>query len=169
MAPGKTRITMMLDNDVLKTYREQAEQIGKGYQTLINDTLRAQAGLKTIPSIPSIAASALETLSVRRIAERALVGVADQKWIADASVQSMVGRGIDSMSQEDLTKLAGRAASVDYKLMPAGFDADEVMKQISAIDSQLQAVKKAVEPLAEMRRAFEPLEEIRNASKLWSG
>jgi uncharacterized protein (DUF4415 family) len=37
---GKTRITIMLDNDVLTTYRSKADKEGLGYQTLINQTLR---------------------------------------------------------------------------------------------------------------------------------
>ncbi len=40
-APGKTRITIRLDDDILDWFREQVEQAGGGnYQTLINDTLR---------------------------------------------------------------------------------------------------------------------------------
>ena len=38
---GKTRITIFLDDDVLAAFRERAEAEGKGYQTLINETLRA--------------------------------------------------------------------------------------------------------------------------------
>ncbi len=37
---GKTRITIMLDNVTLVRFREQAEQQGIGYQTLINLTLK---------------------------------------------------------------------------------------------------------------------------------
>jgi uncharacterized protein (DUF4415 family) len=37
---GKTRITIMLDDDVLEAFRKQAAQRGLGYQTLINDALR---------------------------------------------------------------------------------------------------------------------------------
>ena len=39
-ATGKTRITIMLDDDVLAFFREQAEAQGIGYQTLINADLR---------------------------------------------------------------------------------------------------------------------------------
>ena len=38
---GKTRITIMLDNDVLSSFKARAEDIGLGYQTLINQALRA--------------------------------------------------------------------------------------------------------------------------------
>ena len=38
---GKTRITIMLDDDVLAYVRERAESEGKGYQTPINAQLRA--------------------------------------------------------------------------------------------------------------------------------
>lgn len=37
---GKTRITIYLDNEVLESFREQAEANGVGYQTLINQVLR---------------------------------------------------------------------------------------------------------------------------------
>lgn len=38
---GKTRITIMLDNDVIAAFRSQAEAQGSGYQTAINEALRA--------------------------------------------------------------------------------------------------------------------------------
>ena len=37
---GKTRITIMLDDDVIEHFRSQAEAEGVGYQTLINALLR---------------------------------------------------------------------------------------------------------------------------------
>ena len=43
-AKGKTRITIMLDNDMLMTFRAKADAEGIGYQTLINQTLRGVAG-----------------------------------------------------------------------------------------------------------------------------
>jgi uncharacterized protein (DUF4415 family) len=39
-SPGKTRITIMLDDDVLEHFRARAEAVGSGYQTLINAELR---------------------------------------------------------------------------------------------------------------------------------
>jgi len=39
--PGKTRITIRLDSDILDWFREQADSSGGGnYQTMINLTLR---------------------------------------------------------------------------------------------------------------------------------
>ena len=40
-SPGKTRITIMLDDDVLEYFRGKAEAEGAGYQTMINAALRA--------------------------------------------------------------------------------------------------------------------------------
>ena len=41
-APGKTRITIRLDDDVLAWFRESVNSAGGGnYQTLINDALRS--------------------------------------------------------------------------------------------------------------------------------
>lgn len=42
-SPGKTRITIMLDDDVIEHFRAQAEAEGVGYQTLINTLLRKAA------------------------------------------------------------------------------------------------------------------------------
>jgi hypothetical protein len=42
---AKTRITIMLDNDILEHYRSEAEAAGMGYQTMINAALR-----RAIPS-----------------------------------------------------------------------------------------------------------------------
>jgi uncharacterized protein (DUF4415 family) len=40
-APGKTTITIRLDNEVLDHFRRQVHEMGGGnYQTLINDALR---------------------------------------------------------------------------------------------------------------------------------
>ena len=39
-SPGKTRITIMLDDDVIEFFRAKAEAQGSGYQTMINAALR---------------------------------------------------------------------------------------------------------------------------------
>jgi len=46
---GKTRITLFLDNDVVAAFRERAAQSGKGYQTLINETLRNNLSPESAP------------------------------------------------------------------------------------------------------------------------
>ncbi len=38
--PGKTRITIYLDDSVIEEFRTRAEFAGKGYQTMINDALK---------------------------------------------------------------------------------------------------------------------------------
>ena len=44
VAPGKTRITIRIDDDILQWFRGQAHKAGGGsYQTLINDALRSFA------------------------------------------------------------------------------------------------------------------------------
>lgn len=40
-SPGKTRITIMLDDEIIEAFRVKAEAVGRGYQTLINEALRA--------------------------------------------------------------------------------------------------------------------------------
>ena len=42
-SPGKTRITIMLDDDVIEHFRDRAEAEGIGYETLINALLRKAA------------------------------------------------------------------------------------------------------------------------------
>lgn len=46
---GKTRITIMLDNDVIDAFRSRAEQEGRGYQTAINEALRAAINADAAP------------------------------------------------------------------------------------------------------------------------
>jgi uncharacterized protein (DUF4415 family) len=38
--PGKTRITIFIDDDVLEAFRERGDAAGKGYQTMMNEALR---------------------------------------------------------------------------------------------------------------------------------
>jgi uncharacterized protein (DUF4415 family) len=40
-SPGKTRITIMIDDDIIEAFRAKAEAAGRGYQTLMNEVLRA--------------------------------------------------------------------------------------------------------------------------------
>jgi uncharacterized protein (DUF4415 family) len=41
---GKTRISIYLDDKILEEFRNRADAAGRGYQTLINDALRAHLG-----------------------------------------------------------------------------------------------------------------------------
>lgn len=47
--PGKTRITIYLDDDVLDSFRVRAEVAGRGYQSMINDALRQYLGKSQTP------------------------------------------------------------------------------------------------------------------------
>jgi uncharacterized protein (DUF4415 family) len=42
--PGKTRITIYLDNHVFEAFRERADGAGRGYQTMINEALQEYLG-----------------------------------------------------------------------------------------------------------------------------
>jgi uncharacterized protein (DUF4415 family) len=46
---GKTRITIYVDDAVIKRFKVQAEKTGKGYQTLINEALKSHVGLGEQP------------------------------------------------------------------------------------------------------------------------
>lgn len=60
-SPGKTRITIMLDDDVIEHFRDVAEKNGTGYQTRINAALRsamlseaAEQGTLTLDDIRTV-------------------------------------------------------------------------------------------------------------------
>jgi uncharacterized protein (DUF4415 family) len=46
---GKTRITIYLDDTVIRRFKALSEKTGKGYQTLINEALRDHLGVGARP------------------------------------------------------------------------------------------------------------------------
>jgi hypothetical protein len=46
---GKTRITIYVDTEVLDAFRKSAESEGRGYQTAMNEALRAVAIKEALP------------------------------------------------------------------------------------------------------------------------
>ncbi len=46
---GKTRITIYIDDDVLEEFRNRADALGHGYQTVINNALREYMGKSARP------------------------------------------------------------------------------------------------------------------------
>ena len=46
---GKTRITIYVDDAVIRCFKAQSEKTGKGYQTLINEALKSYVGLSEQP------------------------------------------------------------------------------------------------------------------------
>jgi len=46
---GKTRITIYMDDTIVSRFKAQSETTGKGYQTLINEALKAYLGLAEQP------------------------------------------------------------------------------------------------------------------------
>jgi uncharacterized protein (DUF4415 family) len=46
---GKTRITIYLDDSVLEEFRERADSLGRGYQTMINEALKEYLGKSRQP------------------------------------------------------------------------------------------------------------------------
>jgi uncharacterized protein (DUF4415 family) len=55
---GKTRITIYLDDDILEAFRRRADAAGRGYQTMVNEALRAALGHE---------AQAVDARTLRRI------------------------------------------------------------------------------------------------------
>ena len=55
-SPGKTRITIMLDDDVIEFFLTRAEAAGTGYQTMIHTALKSvvadEAGKVEEPLLP---------------------------------------------------------------------------------------------------------------------
>jgi len=70
-SPGKTRITIMLDDDVIEHFRLVAEEEGAGYQTMINSALRtAMGGTKSNkPSDSPVTASVLRRILREELGE----------------------------------------------------------------------------------------------------
>jgi uncharacterized protein (DUF4415 family) len=46
---GKTRITIYVDDAVIKRFKAESEKTGKGYQTLINEALKSYVGISEQP------------------------------------------------------------------------------------------------------------------------
>ena len=47
--PGKTRITIYIDDVIIERFKEQSEKTGKGYQTLVNEALRSYLAKNQTP------------------------------------------------------------------------------------------------------------------------
>jgi len=69
-SPGKTRITIMLDDDVIEYFRMVAEKQGTGYQTKINAVLRnamqaqeAAPGALTLDDIRAVVREELNAIN----------------------------------------------------------------------------------------------------------
>ena len=52
--PGKTRITIYIDNAVLDEFRARAERASTGYQTMMNEALKAFLGKSEPPVTESV-------------------------------------------------------------------------------------------------------------------
>ncbi len=48
-ATGKTRITIYMDDEIIAQFKARSAQFGMGYQTLINEALKAHLDLVTQP------------------------------------------------------------------------------------------------------------------------
>ena len=46
---GKSRITILIDDDILEEFRERADSAGRGYQTMINEALKEYLGKSQRP------------------------------------------------------------------------------------------------------------------------
>lgn len=51
---GKTRITIHIDNAVLEEFRGRAENAGTGYQTMMNEALKAYLSKVDVPVTESV-------------------------------------------------------------------------------------------------------------------
>ena len=70
--PGKTRISIFIDNDVLDAFRARAEGAGSGYQSMMNQALRqsldAQNQHVTESSLRAILGEVMGGVAPRRVA-----------------------------------------------------------------------------------------------------
>ena len=61
---GKTKVTIMLDNDIIQHFRQLAEKNGRGYQTLINEALRPTLDPDNAPVTANQLKNILQNLAV---------------------------------------------------------------------------------------------------------
>ena len=61
---GKTKVTIMLDNDIIQHFRLMAEKNGRGYQTLINEALRPTLDPDNAPVTANQLKNILQNLAV---------------------------------------------------------------------------------------------------------
>jgi uncharacterized protein (DUF4415 family) len=61
--PGKTRITIYIDDDILDEFRDRSDAAGKGYQTMMNQALREFLGKAQRP---------LDEATLRRVLQEEL-------------------------------------------------------------------------------------------------
>jgi BrnA antitoxin of type II toxin-antitoxin system len=66
-SPGKTRITIMLDDDIIEFFRAHAEMQGCGYQTLINTSLRDAVTLANASNKRRMDEAPLTAATLRKI------------------------------------------------------------------------------------------------------
>jgi hypothetical protein len=67
---GKSRITIMLDEAVIQAAREQADEKGVGYQTLINSLLREALGVTKPAASRGRVLSSGPALAVNKLSRR---------------------------------------------------------------------------------------------------
>ena len=63
---GKTRITIYIDNTVLDEFRTRADQVGTGYQTMMNDALKAYLSQAEAPVTESVLRRVIREEAVRK-------------------------------------------------------------------------------------------------------
>ncbi len=79
-SPGKTRITIRIDDDVLDWFREQAHKAGGGnYQTMMNQALRALMESEAEPLEETLRRVLLEVLPRSKSPKRAAHKAARKK------------------------------------------------------------------------------------------
>ncbi len=69
-AAGKTRITMFLDDAILRHFKALSETTGKGYQTLINEALAGEVGREARPLSASVVRRIVREEITRRAGTR---------------------------------------------------------------------------------------------------
>ncbi|WP_321843646.1 BrnA antitoxin family protein [Paraburkholderia bannensis] len=125
---GKTRITIMLDDDVLQAFRERAANEGKGYQTLINEALR---GVLKAGQEPDIA------LSLKQIAE----SLAVEKAIRERENAVFINTIADASDAFDKV-----LHSVEHAHRHSEFsrqELDNLRRAVSAVDVVKECIKAA--------------------------
>jgi plasmid stability protein len=115
---GKTRITIMLDDDVLQAFRERAANEGKGYQTLINEALRNALKAAQEPDVAQALNQIAESLAVEKVLRERentvfINTIADASEAFDKALYTVehAGKSLD-FSLQELDNLRRAASAV---------------------------------------------------------
>lgn len=104
---GKARITIMLDEAVLQAAREQADEKGIGYQTLINSLLRDALGVTQAAASRSRVRSSGPEIAVNTFNRRDVEALEVQLNDMAKSLHALLGENPKAAASDHPARVAG--------------------------------------------------------------